>query len=201
MSTSEHVLITGGAGYIGSLLCGLLLQRGTRVTVIDDLLFDGGPILPYLSHPDFHFVKGDVLDPDILEVVLPPQSDAASPSPVSAVVHLAAIVGFPACQAVGREVAWRYNVEGTERVFQAAECAGVERFVMASTYSNYGLAQDGLPVTEDSPLYPQSLYAASETYSSVDRCQSQRYAATHRPGWRSPSRWQRWSLSGSAAAH
>ncbi len=165
MSASEHVLITGGAGYIGSLLCGLLLQRGTRVTVIDDLLFDGGPILPYLSHPAFHFVKGDVLDPDILEAVLPPFSDAVSPSPVSAVVHLAAIVGFPACQAVGREVAWRYNVEATERVFSAAERAGAERFLMASTYSNYGLAKDERPVTEDSPLHPQSLYAETKIAS------------------------------------
>jgi nucleoside-diphosphate-sugar epimerase len=59
-------------------------------------------------------------------------------------------------------------VEATQRVFEAAEAAGVERFVMASTYSNYGLSQDGKPVNEDSPLLPQSLYAetkiASEQY-------------------------------------
>jgi len=81
---------------------------------------------------------------------------------LDAICHLAAIVGFPACQAVGRQVAWRYNVEATQRVFEAADATGVERFVLASTYSNYGLSKDGRPVTEDSPLYPQSLYAETQ---------------------------------------
>jgi len=79
-----------------------------------------------------------------------------------AVVHLAAIVGFPACQAAGRQLAWRYNVEATQRVFEVAEAAKVERFVFASTYSNYGVSKDGQPVTEESPLYPQSLYAETK---------------------------------------
>jgi len=81
---------------------------------------------------------------------------------VDAVVHLAAIVGFPACQAVGRAVAWRYNVEATRRVFDAAEARGVGRFVFASTYSNYGLSPGGEPVHEGSPLNPQSLYAETK---------------------------------------
>jgi nucleoside-diphosphate-sugar epimerase len=86
----------------------------------------------------------------------------------NAVVHLAGIVGFPACQAVGKQVAWKYNVEATKLVFEQAAELGVERFVFASTYSNYGLSEDGKPVTEESPLNPQSLYAetkiASEEY-------------------------------------
>jgi nucleoside-diphosphate-sugar epimerase len=84
-----------------------------------------------------------------------------------AVVHLAAIVGFPACQAVGRQVAWRYNVEATQRVFEQSVEMGVGRFVYASTYSNYGLSPDGRPVTEESPLNPQSLYA--ETKVTAER--------------------------------
>ncbi len=79
-----------------------------------------------------------------------------------AIVHLAAIVGFPACQAVGRQVAWRYNVEATKIVFGQAADLGVERFVFSSTYSNYGLSSDGKPVTEESPLNPQSLYAETK---------------------------------------
>jgi nucleoside-diphosphate-sugar epimerase len=146
------------------------------VTVVDDLLFDGGPILPYMSHPDFRFVKGNVCDPGVLEGILPPRSRGGSePAPASAVVHLAAIVGFPACQAVGEEVARRYNVLGTERVFDAADRAGVERFLMASTYSNYGLAEDGRPVTEESPLHPQSLYAETKIAAEqllIDRSKS-----------------------------
>ena len=69
-----------------------------------------------------------------------------------AIVHLAAIVGFPACQAVGKQVAWRYNVDATKMVFGQAADLGVERFVFASTYSNYGLSPEGKPVTEEIPV-------------------------------------------------
>lgn len=162
MRDKGHVLITGGAGYIGSLLSGELLRAGYRVTVIDDLLFGGESLMAYLPDPNFHFVKGDVWEPRIIRAAV---GDAPAPS---AIVHLAAIVGFPACQAVGRQVAWRYNVEATQRVFEQAVELGVERFVYASTYSNYGLSPNGAPVTEESPLQPQSLYAetkvAAEAY-------------------------------------
>jgi nucleoside-diphosphate-sugar epimerase len=159
---AEHVLVTGGAGYIGSLLTGELLRQGMRVTVIDDLLFGGESLLPYLAHPGFHFVKGNVWEPRIIRSALP--IDWPRPE---AVIHLAAIVGFPACQAVGRQVAWRYNVEATERVFEQAAILGVRRFIYTSTYSNYGLSPDGLPVTEETPLTPQSLYA--ETKIAAER--------------------------------
>jgi nucleoside-diphosphate-sugar epimerase len=78
------------------------------------------------------------------------------------VVHLAAIVGFPACQAVGRQAAWRYNVEAVKAVFGQAADLGCARFVFSSTYSNYGLSPDGKPITEESPLTPQSLYAETK---------------------------------------
>ena len=79
-----------------------------------------------------------------------------------AVVHLAAIVGFPACQAVGRQVSWRYNVDATKLVYQQACDLGAQKFIFSSSYSNYGLAPDGKPVTEQSPLNPQSLYAETK---------------------------------------
>ncbi len=154
---SPHILITGGAGYIGSLLTGELLRRGYRVTVVDELLFGGESLVGYLRDPNFHFVKADVWTPRAIKVA-PPRG---WPAP-DAVVHLAAIVGFPACQAVGRQVAWRYNVEATQRVFEQACELGVERLILASTYSNYGLSPDGAPVTEESPLTPQSLYAETK---------------------------------------
>ena len=65
----QHILITGGAGYIGSLLTGILLQQGCQVTVVDDLLFGGESLLGYFSHPNFRFLKGDVCDPVALERV------------------------------------------------------------------------------------------------------------------------------------
>lgn len=154
---NRHVVVTGGAGYIGSALVGELLRQGYRVTVIDDLLFGGESMLAYLSHPNFRFVKANVGEKRVVRAAL--SNDWEKPH---AVVHLAAIAGFPACQAVGRQVAWRYNVEATQRVFEQAEELRVERFIYASTYSNYGLSTDGKPVTEDSPLNPQSLYAETK---------------------------------------
>jgi nucleoside-diphosphate-sugar epimerase len=163
MKDDRHVLITGGAGYIGSLLTSELLRANYRVTVLDSLLFGGEALVPFLNHPNFNFIKTDVTEPRAI------RDNVRGEWPIpQAIVHLAAIVGFPACQAVGHQVAWRYNVEATKMVFEQAADLGVGRFVFASTYSNYGLSSDGHPVTEESPLNPQSLYAetkiASEQY-------------------------------------
>ena len=156
-SPERHILITGGAGYIGSLLTGELLNAGYRVTVLDSLLFGGESLLGYLAHPNFHFIKAGVTEPRAVRDSLP--RDWQRPQ---AVVHLAAIVGFPACQAVGKQAAWRYNVEATKQVYDQAASWGAERFVFASTYSNYGLSENGQPVSEESTLNPQSLYAETK---------------------------------------
>ncbi len=161
-SQPNHVVITGGAGYIGSLLTSELLRLGMKVTVIDDLIYGGESLMAYLAHPNFHFAKANVIEPRVLRSSL--RKDWEKPS---ALIHLAAIVGFPACQSVGRQVAWRYNVEATERVFEQAEQLGVSRILYASSYSNYGLSPDGQPVTESTPLTPQSLYA--ETKIAAER--------------------------------
>jgi len=158
--TDSPILITGGAGYIGSSLVGLLLQKGYQVSVIDELLFGGESLLAYLSHPNFNFSKGDIWEPRSIQNAWP-----ANWQPPKTIIHLAAIAGFPACQAVGRQVAWRYNVEATQRVYDQAVKLGVERFIYASTYSNYGLSPDGQAVTEDTPLTPQSLYAETKIAS------------------------------------
>jgi len=155
--SERHVLITGGAGYIGSLLTSELLRANYRVTVLDSLLFGGESLVPFLHHPNFHFVKADVTEPRAVKDAV--KDGWQKPN---VIVHLAAIVGFPACQAVGKQVAWRYNVDATKMVFGQAVDLGVERFVFSSTYSNYGLSPDGKPVTEESSLNPQSLYAETK---------------------------------------
>lgn len=155
--SERHIFVTGGAGYIGSLLTSELLRQNYRVTLLDSLLFGGESILPFLSHPNFHFIKADVTEPRAVRDAV--KKDWGKPD---AVIHLAGIVGFPACQAVGKQVAWKYNVDATRLVFEQSADLGVERFVFASTYSNYGLSEDGKPVTEDTPLNPQSLYAETK---------------------------------------
>lgn len=155
--SDRHVMITGGAGYIGSLLTSELLRLNYRVTVLDSLLFGGESLVPFLHHPNFHFVKADVTEKRAIK-----DSCRDGWQKPNALIHLAAIVGFPACQAVGKQVAWKYNVEATKMVFGQAADIGVERFVFASTYSNYGLSEDGKPVTEESALNPQSLYAETK---------------------------------------
>jgi nucleoside-diphosphate-sugar epimerase len=157
MDNKKHILVTGGAGYIGSLLTAQLLRLGNQVTVLDSLLYSGESLLGFIHDPNFHFAKADVTEPGAVRSSL--RRDWPKPD---IVVHLAAIVGFPACQAVGRQAAWKYNVEATKMVFEQAVGAGADRFVFASTYSNYGLSVDGKPVTEVSPLNPQSLYAETK---------------------------------------
>jgi nucleoside-diphosphate-sugar epimerase len=141
------VLVTGGAGYIGSVLTRNLLRSGHEVTVLDALLFGGDSVRELHANSRYTLVEGDIRD-DGLVGRLARGKDA--------VVHLAAIVGDPAC-AANPEVAVSVNVEGTEVVARVAKRAGVGRFVFASTCSVYGHSDE--TVDESSSFNPQSLYA------------------------------------------
>ena len=83
------ILVTGGAGYVGSTLVPMLLQQGHEVKVLDNLMYGGAGVLPLFGLPGFDFVRGDVCDPATLKRALR-GSDA--------IIHLAAIVGYPACK-------------------------------------------------------------------------------------------------------
>lgn len=153
-----NVLVTGGAGYLGSVLVPLLLKRGHRVSVLDDLLHGGQSLLSYIHDENFRFIKGDLRSNDPLADVL----DGAD-----AVVHLAAIVGDPAC-ARQPKLAREVNLEASLNLYDKARHHGVKRFVFASTCSNYGKMADGAGfLDEDSPLRPVSLYA--ETKVEVEK--------------------------------
>jgi len=147
----SRIVITGGAGYIGSLLTGVLLDEGHEVRVIDALLHGGDSLISHIWNPRLRFLHGDVSQAGQWEDLV---------AEAEAIVHLAAIVGFPACRDVGEQVARRFNVEAVKRVFEAGKNA--KRFVYSSTYSVYGVSPDGEAVTEESPLQPQSLYAETK---------------------------------------
>lgn len=154
----KKVLVSGGAGYIGSVLVRLLLEKGFAVRVIDKLSFGGEPLLDWLNHPQFEFVKGDIRNEADVTAAL---------QGVDAVAHLAAIVGDPAC-AREPEVARATNYDASVQFYNLAEKAGVKRFVFASTCSNYGKMEDPEGyVNEVSQLAPVSLYA--ETKVAVEK--------------------------------
>ena len=149
-AAARHVLVIGGAGYIGPPLIERLLADGCRVRVLDLLLYGGEPIAHVMQHPRFELIRGDFRD---VQVVVRAMQD------VDAVVHLGGLVGDPAC-ALDEEVTLEINVSATRMIADAARGMGVRRFVFASSCSVYG-ASNGL-LTEDSPLNPVSLYARSK---------------------------------------
>lgn len=146
----SHILVTGGAGYVGSILVRQLLADGHRVRVLDRLLHGGQALLGVWN--DVDLVAGDVRDADARGRAL---------EGTDAVVHLAAIVGDPACKRIPEE-AWAVNHDATLALVDEAAAAGVTRFVFASTCSNYGVSAPDEIVDEHSPLNPVSLYAESK---------------------------------------
>jgi nucleoside-diphosphate-sugar epimerase len=147
------VLVTGGAGYVGSMVVPMLLQKGHAVRAVDWLAHGGDPLLPVWSDPNFEFVRGDLRDAKVVALAV----DGAD-----AVVHLAAIVGDPAC-AREPELAKSVNLDASLAILKAAQDKGVKRFVFASTCSNYGKMKDPNGyVDETADLAPVSLYAETK---------------------------------------
>ncbi len=146
---NKKVLVTGAAGYIGSVLTRQLLDQGYTVRGFDRLLFGGEALIGIFNHPHFEFVNGDIRNTEQLAKAL---------EDVDYVVHLAAIVGDPAC-AKQPELAKQTNWEASKVLFELSQEKKVQRFVFASTCSNYGKMAGDDYVTEDSPLRPVSLYA------------------------------------------
>ena len=146
----KTVLVTGGAGYIGTTLIPLLLERDYNVTVFDSLLLGGDALLPFFRHKNFHFIKGDIRDKDALRQAVKDKG---------VIIHLAAIVGFPACSE-NPDLAYSTNVEGTRNL--AILVKKNQYILFGSTGSNYGAVLNGI-CTEETPLNPLSVYGKTKT--------------------------------------
>ena len=146
----KKILVTGGAGYIGSVLVRQLLNKGYFVRVIDSLKWGGESLFDVMTDVNFELIKGDLRNHEELKKSL---------KEIDSVIHLAAIVGDPACKKFSEE-AHQTNWESSVNLFKEAEKANVERFIFASTCSNYGkMKNTDEYVKEDSDLNPVSLYA------------------------------------------
>jgi nucleoside-diphosphate-sugar epimerase len=152
------VLITGVAGYVGSVLATHLLANGYCVRGLDKLMHTGRALLGLYGDDRFEFVYGDIRNLDKVQQAL---------QGVDAVVHLAAIVGDPAC-ARSPEEAREINEVASIQLIDLARRARVGRFIFASTCSNYGKMKDSSQmITEEGELHPVSLYA--NTKVAVER--------------------------------
>jgi nucleoside-diphosphate-sugar epimerase len=150
--SSLRVVVTGGAGYFGSMTVSRLLQDGHQVSVVDKLTYGARPLLAFRGHPGFRLIRADVRREEDL-------CDAFNGA--AAVVHLAAIVGEPAC-AIDESEARHVNHDGTLAALHAAQRNNVALFIFSSTCSNYGLASPDTLADEDATLQPLSEYARSK---------------------------------------
>ncbi len=147
----KKILITGGAGYIGTTLTPMLLDRGYEVTVIDNLLFNNGDrMIPYITDKNFSFYKGDVRDIELMKKLVLDKD---------VIIHLAAYVGYPICRLKGDKESHSLNTKATQDLVNILK--NDQYLLFGSTGSNYGEVF-GL-CTEETPLNPLSIYGKTKT--------------------------------------
>jgi nucleoside-diphosphate-sugar epimerase len=146
----QRVLLTGGAGYIGSLLTPKLLAAGHEVTVLDTCWYGTEPLADCMGAQGFHLVTMDLRDEPAVRRLL-------EEGRFDAVIHLAAISNDPSSE-LDAGLTRAVNLEALRHLFQAAKAAGVHRLLYASSASVYGIKHTP-DVTEDLPLDPITLYA------------------------------------------
>ena len=145
----KKILVTGGAGYIGTSLVPKLLRAGHEVTVFDNLMVGGNQLLPFFRYENFKFVRGDIRHKEELKKVVEGKD---------IIIHLAALVGFPVCR-MNPQLSQEINVDGTVNLIES--CTDDQVVFYGSTGSNYGAVTD--ICTEETPLHPLSLYGETKT--------------------------------------
>lgn len=144
------ILITGGAGYLGSVLTPHLLAEGHEVTVLDNFMFGQTSLAECCAHASFHVVRGDCRDEAVVKPLL---------AKADAIIPLAALVGAPMCKA-DPVAARTINQEAVEMICRLA--SKEQRILMPVTNSGYGIGEKGKFCTEETPLRPISLYGTTK---------------------------------------
>jgi nucleoside-diphosphate-sugar epimerase len=150
MSQPLSILVTGGAGYLGSTMVPALLAAGHRVTVLDNFLFQQASLNHLCADPNFDVRRGDARDPEVLKPLL---------READVIIPLAALVGAPMCNndKVGAETINRDAILTLIRL-----ASPQQRFLMPITNSGYGIGEAGKFCTEETPLRPISLYGRTK---------------------------------------
>lgn len=142
----ERILVTGGAGYLGSILVPTLLKNGWSVTVFDSLIFNQTSLLDCCSNPDFDFIKGDICNESLLSSLI---------SKADIVIPLAAIVGAPACK-INPALTKMVNLDAQLKMVKMFSPS--QKILFPTTNSGYGIGEKDSLCTEQSPLRPISEY-------------------------------------------
>ncbi len=146
----ERVLITGGAGYIGSVLTPLLLKQGYAVTVLDNFSFKQNSLLDCCLNPNFTVIRGDCRDRETLKTAM---------KGCDTLIPLAALVGAPACKQ-DQVTATSLNLDAVKLLLSLR--SHDQRIVYPTTNSGYGVGEQGIFCTEETPLRPISLYGVTK---------------------------------------
>ena len=140
------ILVTGGAGYIGSVLVKRLLEKGHAVTVLDMMIYNQASLLDCCAYKQFDFIKGDICNTALMESLIKKHD---------VIIPLAAIVGAPACKR-NPALAKLINYQAQVDIFKSV--SPIQMLLMPTTNSGYGIGEKDAFCTEESPLRPISEY-------------------------------------------
>lgn len=150
-----RILVTGGAGFIGSMLVPELVIAGHHVTVLDNFMFRQEPFNALCAHPAFDVQRGDARDPNVLRPLL---------AKADALIPLAAIVGAPACS-LDRYGATSTNVSALSSAIRLM--SPDQRIVIPITNSGYGIGEPGKECDESTPMRPVSHYGKTKVEAEI----------------------------------